>query len=420
MEAFLTSDWEELEPAQRNIAVHVSRGAQRAIRQGHPWLYAQAIERQSHEGQPGDLAVIFDDRRRFLAVGLYDPTSPIRVRVLQAGEPAPINAGWFARKVMAAAQRRAPLAADGQTTGYRVIHGENDGLPGLVLDRYDDTCVLKLYTAAWAPHLREVLPALVEETAARRVVLRLSRTVASEEQVLHGLQPGQVLHGPRLDGPVQFLENGLRFSADIVHGQKTGFFFDHRHNRERVEALAEGREVLNLFAYTGAFSLYAARGGARRVVSQDISAPALAAALDNFALNADNARVAAAEHELLEGDAFATLRALRGNQKFDMVMVDPPSFAGSMAEVPAALRAYERLTRGTLNLLRPHAIVVMASCTARVTAEQFFGTVLDTAREAGVALEEIERTGHALDHPISFAEGAYLKCLFARYVGNGD
>ncbi len=417
MEAFLTSDWARLEPAERNIAVHVSQSAQRAIRQGHPWLYAQAIERQSHEGQPGDLAVIFDHKRRFLAVGLYDPASPIRVRVLQAGEPAPIDAGWFAQKIADAVQRRAPLAADASTTGYRLIHGENDGLPGLVLDRYGDTCVLKLYTAAWVPHLSAVLPALARAAEARRVVLRLSRAVADDGQFLYGLKPGQVLYGPPLEGPVQFLENDLRFAADVVQGQKTGFFFDHRHNRERVEALAEGREVLNVFAYSGAFSLYAARGGAWRVVSQDMSAPALAAAVGNFALNGDKARVAAAEHEVLEGDAFAALRTLRGNRAFDMIVVDPPSFAGSMAEVPGALRAYERLTRGALQLLRPEGIVVMASCTARVTAEQFFGTVLDTAQQAGYALEEIARTGHGLDHPIGFAEGAYLKCLFARWRG---
>lgn len=417
MEAFLTSDWARLEPAERNIAVHVSQSAQRAIRQGHPWLYAQAIERQSHEGQPGDLAVIFDHKRRFLAVGLYDPASPIRVRVLQAGEPAPIDAGWFAQKIADAVQRRAPLAADASTTGYRLIHGENDGLPGLVLDRYGDTCVLKLYTAAWVPHLSAVLPALARAAEARRVVLRLSRAVADDGQFLYGLKPGQVLYGPPLEGPVQFLENDLRFAADVVQGQKTGFFFDHRHNRERVEALAEGREVLNVFAYSGAFSLYAARGGAWRVVSQDMSAPALAAAVGNFALNGDKARVAAAEHEVLEGDAFAALRTLRGNRAFDMIVVDPPSFAGSMAEVPGALRAYERLTRGALQLLRPEGIVVMASCTARVTAEQFFGTVLDTAQQAGYALEEIAHTGHGLDHPIGFAEGAYLKCLFARWRG---
>lgn len=402
-------------PAARNIALGVSRGAQRALRQGHPWLYAEGIERQSHEGQPGDLAVIFDHRRRFLAVGLYDPTSPIRVRVLQAGQPAPIDGAWFTQKIAAALALRQSLHDDAGTTGYRLIHGENDGLPALVLDRYGETGVLKLYTPAWVPHLPAFLSALQEAFPLRRLVLRLSRAVAAEPAHLHGLQPGHVLHGPALEGSVTFLENGLHFAADVVHGQKTGFFFDHRHNRARVETLSNGRDVLNLFAYTGAFSLYAARGGARHVLSQDLSAPALAAAQDNFARNAHDPRVAAAEHELLEGDAFDALQTLRRDGRaFDMVIVDPPSFANTMAELPGALRAYERLTRGSLRLLRPGGVLAIASCTSRVTPAQFYETVLHSATSAGFALQEIARSGHALDHPVTFPEGQYLKCLFAR------
>ena len=430
----LTSDWQADAgyhlpplpgPGERNIALHVSRGAQRALQQEHPWLYADAIERQSHEGQPGDLAVVFDHRRRFLGVGLYDPTSPIRVRVLQHGQPATIDAAWFAQKIAAALARREPLharalpSAEVQTTGYRLIHGENDGLPGLVLDRYGDTCVLKLYTTAWVAHLSHVLPALLEASAARRLVLRLSRTAADDEQFLHGMRAGQVLYGPPLEGPVTFLENGLRFAADVVSGQKTGFFFDHRHNRAQVETLAGGREVLNLFAYSGAFSLYAARGGARRVVSQDLSVPALAEAADNFARNSDHPLVAAGQHELLQGDAFEVLKTLRtadrqAPQTFDLIVVDPPSFASSKEEVPGALRAYKRLVRDALGLLRPGGTLVMASCTARVTPQQFYDTVFSSAAVAGRPLQEIARTGHALDHPVGFAQGEYLKCLFAR------
>lgn len=429
-ENHLTSDWQAErqssnayhlpalpQPAQRNIALGVHRGAQRALRQGHPWLYAGAIERQSHEGQPGDLAVIFDHKRRFLAIGLYDPTSPIRVRVLHQGQPAAIDAAWFAQRIAGALARRAPLHDDPGTTGYRLIHGENDGLAGLVLDRYGETCVLKLYTVAWIPHLAHVAHAIVKASGAKRLVLRLSRAVAAEESFLFGLSPGQTLYGPAPDDPVSFLENGLRFTADVVRGQKTGFFFDHRHNRARVETLAEGGDVLNLFAYTGAFSLYAARGGARRIISQDLSAPALAAAQNHFACNEDDAGVAAAQHELLEGDAFEALQSLRSAaQTFDLIVVDPPSFAASMDDVPNALRAYERLAYGALHLLRPQGLLVMASCTARVTPQQFYETVLGSAATAGYTLQEIARSGHALDHPIGFSEGRYLKCLFARRV----
>lgn len=401
-------------PSERRLALRVSPAAERALRGGHPWLYAGAIEQQSHEGQPGDLGVVFDRKRRFLAVGLYDPLSPIRLRVLQQGRPAPIDQDWFAARLGAALALRESLARDPRTTGYRLVHGENDGLPGLVVDRYDQTAVLKLYTAAWAPHLPDLLAALRGQLPAQRLVLRLSRDVAAQPAHLYGLQPGQVLAGPPLSGPVAFLENGLRFSADVVAGQKTGFFFDHRDNRSRVEGLAAGQRVLNVFAYTGAFSLYAARGGSPAVTSVDLSQPALSAAVEQFALNQDKPGVAAAEHELLAGDAFQTLQTLASSgRQFDMVIVDPPTFARRQAELPRALSAYRRLVHGALAVLRPGGTLVMASCTARMTAEQFFETVHEAAREAGRPLAEIERTGHPLDHPVTFPEGAYLKCLFA-------
>jgi len=401
-------------PSERRLALRVRPAAERALRGGHPWLYADAIRQQSHEVQPGDLGVVFDRQRRFVAIGLYDPLSPLRLRVLQQGRPAPIDRNWFAARLAAALALREPLAQDERTTGYRLVHGENDSLPGLVVDRYDQTVVLKLYTAAWVPHLPALLDALLDRLPVQRLVLRLSRDVAAQPAFLYGLQPGQVLAGPPLEGPVTFQENGLRFSADVVAGQKTGFFFDHRDNRRRVERLAAGKRVLNVFAYTGAFSLYAARGGAPQVTSTDLSEPALAAAVEQFALNGDDPNVAAAEHEVLAGDAFQTLQMLAAaDRRFDMVIVDPPTFARRQAELPRALSAYRRLVAGALAVLRPGGTLVMASCTARITAGQFFETVHEAARESGRPLEEIERTGHPLDHPVTFPEGAYLKCLFA-------
>ncbi|HSM54989.1 MAG TPA: class I SAM-dependent methyltransferase [Candidatus Sulfomarinibacteraceae bacterium] len=401
-------------PSSKNLAIRVQPAAERALRQGHPWLYADSIREQSHEGQPGDLAVVFDRRRRFLAVGLYDPLSTIRVRVLQQGQPAPINGDWFQERLASAVARRAPLQEDDGTTGYRLAHGENDGLPGLIVDRYADTLVVKIYTVAWIPHLTQVLPALLSVAPAQRLVLRLSRACAEQRSHLHDLRGGQVLYGPPLDGPVHFYEHGLHFAADVVEGQKTGFFFDHRENRARVEQLAGKKQVLNVFAYTGAFSLYAARGGAPLVVSLDLSQPALAAAEHNFSLNRQLSNVANAEHEMLVGDAFQALHNLRQDGRlFDMVVVDPPSFAQSQAEVERALGAYRKLARRALGVLRRGGILVMASCTSRVTAEQFFTTVHDTASNHGRLLQEIERTGQPLDHPIGFPQGAYLKCLFA-------
>lgn len=234
------------EPAERHLALRITPAAERALRGGHAWLFESAIRQQSHEGSPGDLAVVFDRKDRFLAVGLYDPLSSIRVRVLAHGEPVPIDEDWFRGQLAAAARLRAPLLEqppEAATTGYRLVYGENDGLPGLVIDRYEDTAVFKLYTPAWIPHLRYVLPALERARWVERVVLRLGRAVRRAPDRLFGLRDGTVLRGPPLDGPVLFSENGLRFEADPVRGQKTGFFLDQRENRARVERLAGGAAV---------------------------------------------------------------------------------------------------------------------------------------------------------------------------------
>jgi 23S rRNA (cytosine1962-C5)-methyltransferase len=260
--------------AGRRLAVRLHAGAERAVRRGHPWVFAEGIRQLKGAGAAGDLAVVFDQYNRFVAIGLYDPDSPIRIRVLHHGEPVVIDQEWLTHRVRTAWQLRREVASE-STTGYRLVHGENDGLPGLVADRYGSSVVLKVYSAAWLPHLDSVVAALHAVDAPTRVVLRLSRAVQAAADTL---TDGQVLAGDPLDGPVLFLENGITFEADLVRGQKTGFFLDQRDNRARVERHASGRSVLNVFAYTGGFSVYAARGGARAVTSVDISAPALEAA----------------------------------------------------------------------------------------------------------------------------------------------
>jgi 23S rRNA (cytosine1962-C5)-methyltransferase len=401
------------QPSDKRIALRVSPAGERAIRNGHPWLFEKAVRQQSHDGRSGDLAVIFDRKGRFLAIGLYAPASPIRVRILAQGQQTTIDADWFLYKLKTAAEQRLPLLQN-NTTGYRLVHGENDGLPGLVIDRYDDTYVLKLYTTAWVPHLPLLLRSLTAVTQPKRLVLRLSRFVQRQTDAIFGLSDGQLLLGKPLKNGVRFLENGFYFEADVVHGQKTGFFLDQRDNRARVEQLAMGKRVLNVFAYTGGFSLYAARGGAKEVVSLDISQPALANAMRNFKLNRAHEAVAAATHELLVGDAFLTMKQLIANRRlFEMVIIDPPAFAKRKEEVERAMSAYGRLVRLGLQLLKPGGTLVMASCSSRIKADRFFELVHKTALEVGRPLQKTERTGHALDHPIGFPEGAYLKCLFA-------
>ena len=399
-------------PIEKRIALHVSAEAERQLRQGHPWLYDQAIRKQSHEGQSGDLAVVFDSRNRFLAVGLYDPDSPIRVRILQSRKPTPITREWFEARLHEAIARRETLSTS-RTTGYRLVHGENDGLPALVIDRYDKTLVMKLYTAAWVPHLRDVMDALEAVFDGERVVLRLSRALQEKPARLHGLADGMVVAGLPVHGPVLFEENALRFEVDVVHGQKTGFFLDQRENRARVERLSKGRSVLDAFAYTGACSVYAARGRARDITSVDLSRAALETAKRNLALNRHHASVAAVSHRTIVGDTFEILETLRKKRKvFDLVILDPPAFAKTQREVPAALAAYERLARAGFLVLRPGGILVASSCSSHVPAEAFFTTLYHAAVRTGRTLKELERTGHPLDHPIRFREGAYLKCLF--------
>ena len=400
-------------PSSQRLAIRLQPRAERAVKRGHPWVFPDGIRSERREGSTGDLAVLFDENNRFLAIGLYDPHSPIRVRVLQHGQAETIDRAWFAARVREAWDRRAPLLSQ-DTTGFRIINGENDRLPGLIVDRYDTSLVVKLYTAAWIPYLPDILSGFDPVTTVERVVLRLSRNAQKVDELLHGVHDGQVIDGPPLEGPVLFRENGLVFEADLIHGQKTGFFLDQRDNRARVERLSAGRRVLNVFAYNGGFSLYAARGGAEAVASLDISAPALAAAERNFSLNRHDPAVAAAEHIPLVGDAFTLLEELgaRG-ERYDLVILDPPSFAKAREEIDRAARSYERLTRLGLGLLRPGGVFVAASCSSRIGADEFAALITGAAKRAGRPLNVFEQTGHALDHPISFPEGAYLKCIFA-------
>jgi 23S rRNA (cytosine1962-C5)-methyltransferase len=393
------------------LRLRLSAAAESVVRGGHPWVFAGSVRKQNRPGKTGELAVIYDRNNEFLAAGLFDPDSPIRVRILHSGKPQPINRDWWRRHLDEALARRAGLFDD-QTTGYRCLNGESDGWPGLVLDRYDTTLALKLYTAAWLPRLGEVVELLA--AAENRIVLRLSRNIAGLAETQFGYKDGQILHGAGLEGPVVFQESGLRFEADVLRGQKTGFFLDQRENRRNVESLAAGRAVLNLFSYSGGFSLYAARGGAASVCSVDISAHALAAAERNFALNGNFPAVAGCPREMAQADVFAWLRDAAA-RRFDLIVLDPPALAKRQSEREEAMRAYARLLTGAMERLSAKGMLVAASCSAHVAAGDFFGLAREAARRTGRGFEEWRTTGHAADHPVTFAEGEYLKCIYLRF-----
>ena len=271
--------------------------------------------------------------------------------------------------------------------------------------------VAKLYSPAWLPHLPALVPHLTP--AGERLVVRLSRSVA--DGPTHGLFDGQVLVGTPPDGPVGFLEHGLAFAADVVHGQKTGHFLDQRDNRALVGSLSAGMDVLDVFACTGGFGVHAAAGGAQSVHTVDLSEPAIETARANMERNRHLPPVAACAHTTEVGDAFRVLeRHAAAGRRWDVVVIDPPSFAPRQEAVARALKAYTRLTSLGLAVTRRGGLLVQSSCSSRVDADTFHRQVRDAARRTGHGLEEVARTTHALDHPATFAEAWYLKTAFVR------
>lgn len=399
-------------PATPRLRLRVTAAAESILRYGHPWLFAESIKEQNRGGQLGELAVIFDRQDKFLAVGLFDPDSPIRVRILHVGKPLNLDAQWWRATLQKSLDARANLF-DARTTAWRWINGESDDWPGLVLDRYDTTLVLKLYTAAWLPRLEEIIALINAQIPNERIVLRLSRNIQDVARTNFKWNDGHILSGAPLSGPVVFLESGLRFEADVLRGQKTGFFLDQRDNRGLVGTLASGRDVLNAFSFSGAFSLYAARGNARCVTDLDISAHAIESSRRNFGLNESIPEVARCRHEFIRADAFEWLE--RPGKKFDLVILDPPSLAKREAERAGAIRAYEKLAASGLAALNSGSVLLAASCSAHVSADEFFEAVRRAAHKSGRAFSEIQTTGHAPDHPARFKEAQYLKAIYLKF-----
>lgn len=395
--------------AERRLSVRLTKDALRQVRGGHPWVYGESIVSVSDEtADPGTLAVVFDDKRKFAAIGLWDPTSPIRLRVLHVGRPRQVDTSFWANAVSRAYADREVLLAKG-TTGWRWVNGENDGLGGLILDRYDRTVVVKLYTSAWLPHLRSILSAVMDADDPERIVLRLGRNMQVDPMVsTSSLRDGMVVYGPPVDGPVEFVENGLVFGADVLDGQKTGHFLDQRDNRAFVGAASQGADVLDVFCCTGGFTVNAAANGARSVHSVDIAQPAMDTAVENLARNG----LQHVPHLQSVGDAFEVLADLASaGASFDVVVVDPPAFASKASERDRAIRAYRKLTELALTVLTPGGRLFQASCSSRVSEEDLVRTVQSAVDGRGESLQAIEVFGHGVDHPVTFPQGKYLKAV---------
>ncbi len=385
-----------------NLAVRLTPAALRQVAAGHPWVFDRSIRRITDGGSPGDLAVIFDEKRRFRAVGLFDPGSPIRIRILQHGQPATIDAAFFHGRVTEADDKRRQLGeGPWPTTGYRLVNGEGDGMGALIVDRYSSVAVVKVYSEAWRPHLGHVIDALSALPWCETIVVRGSRLLG---------WPTEVVRGQAVE-PVPFLENGLQFEAAVLTGQKTGHFCDQRDNRRLVGERAAGGRVLDLFSCTGGFSLHAAAGQAAEVHAVDLSSAALGSLERQWERN-DFGQVPL---QLSAGDVFDVLdRERASSRRYDLVVVDPPSFAHRADQVGRAERAYRRLTEAALPLVEPGGWFFQASCSSRVTKDRFVDLVTTTAASHGHPLRDLEVTDHAVDHPVTFPEGAYLKAVFGR------
>ena len=355
-----------------------------------------------------------------VAYGLWDATSAIAVRLFSRA--APPDAPWVAERVWEAWELRAALR-DGAspTTAYRWLYGEGDGLPGLVADRYGDYAVVQTYAESLAALVPLVAPALRACDPELRGVALRERPAADDpaagEDRAAAADPApprlRTLWGEAPPADLVVQEHGLFFHADLYKGQKTGLFLDHRENRRTVEALAGGRSVLNCFAYTGAFSLYALRGQAAEVVSADIGRGLAEAAAANLALN----RLDRGRHSFVTEDCFALLDAYaKGSRRFQMVILDPPSFARQKSGLHAAARAYTRLNSLALRCLEPGGLLVSASCTSQIGPEQFRGILAEAAAQSQTRLQVVHEAGQPADHPVpaGFPEGRYLKFVVAR------
>jgi 23S rRNA (cytosine1962-C5)-methyltransferase len=384
-------------------------GREKPIHNRHPWIFSGAIRRIEGTVEDGDLIHVTDSRGRYLATGYLNRRSQIVVRLLTWDPNEEVDTAFWRRRLARAIEGRASLFQNPATDAYRLVHAEADGLPGLVVDRYGEWLVVQCLTLGMARRRDEIVSILAGSASAPRGIyarddadVRKKEGLALETGVLWGEEPPDL---------VEFVEQGRHFLVDLRLGHKTGFYLDQRDNRRKASAVCAGAEVLNVFAYTGGFGVYASQAGAHSVVNVDSSYEALSLAEKNLALNDCEPQ------ELIAGDAFQILRDYRDQGRgFDVVILDPPKFATSKAQIMDASRGYKDINLLALQLLRPGGYLVTFSCSGLVSADLFqkivFGASVDAERDVQI----LERLDQGPDHPVllAFPESAYLKGLFCR------
>ncbi len=387
-------------------------GRARPVNNRHPWVFSGAIERVEGSPQPGDLVAVNDQHGRFLATGYYNPHSQIRARLLTWDANQPINEAFWRGRFLRALDGRDALALQPETNAYRLINAEADGIPGLIVDRYAGYLVMQGLTMGIEKR-KEMLASLLVDLVSPRGILERSDVAVRRKENLE--ETSGILAGEDPPERLTILENGLEFIIDVWNGHKTGFYLDQRENRAIFgrEAWFAGKSLLNVFAYTGGFSVYAAAAGAAAITNIDSSIPALELAEANV-LNAAPGRPA---DEYIAGDAFEVLRYLRDEGKrFNAVILDPPKFAQSQSEVQKASRGYKDLNLLALHLLRPGGILATFSCSGHVTADLFQKILFAAAVDARREVQILAPLAQAADHPllVTFPESAYLKGFLCR------
>lgn len=396
-------------------AIVLKSGRDKPVRNRHPWIFSGAISRlEGPEPESGGLVDILDKQRQWLARGYYNPRSQIRARVLTWEADQPIDGSFWSEKMRQALALRRSLALEPDTDTYRVVNAESDGLPGLIVDKYADYLVIQCLTAGIDCRKDELISILGDLLKPVGVIERSDASVRKKE----GLPKESGLRlGEPPPAPLTVVENGIIMQADLYRGHKSGLYLDQRENRSLLgqARIVGNRDVLNVFAYTGAFSLYAARAGASTITNIEQSADFLDVARKNMRLNGYDRT----QDNYLSGDAFQLLRQLRGaGDTFDVAILDPPKFASSQKDVKPASRGYKDLNFQALHLLRPEGFLATFSCSGHIDLDLFQKILFAAAVDAGRDVQILRYLTQGPDHPIAvnFPESAYLKGFLCRVI----
>lgn len=394
------------------IAIKLNKAGERAVKQGHPWVFEQSIAKgPDGDASAGSLCVIFDQRtNKPFAFGLWDPEEIIRIKIIFRGSHLQLNREFWKAQCKKAYSLRNSLLQK-KITGYRAIHGENDGFPGLVLDVYSKTGVLKIYSEIWKPYLETLMPMMLDTFGLQNLVIRFSRKIAQNN--VFPYREGDVVGEALTTEKIPFDEYGVQFYAYTQSGHKTGFFLDQRPNRLWVQQHAKNKKVLDVFSYVGGFGIHALKGKAKSLTSIDISLQAMEVAAENINLN----RLDSSKWTPITTDAFVALDELhQQGEQFDMVIIDPPSFAKQANEIPNAIKQYQRLSRLGQQLVAKKGILVLGSCSSRMSLEDFEALHKKSHIDKAHGWQHLHTTLHDKDHPITFPESNYLKTIFYQKI----